>query len=360
MFKNLMNNYYFGKAGKADLTPDDLPTNRWQLFWETLRNHVTALVKLNLMYVIVWLPCIIVLALGLFSAYSELTLMDQGDGTSLHNMAVQEQRRAAEADETGSIQADGVEVTPHTPEEARQNLARLLTTTLLLLVPCIAITGPATAGASYITRNWARDEHVFLWSDFKDAVKENWKQGLVCSIFSGLAPLLAWLAWQFYGGLAEEQAIMIIPQGLVVMVAVLWAVSVTYVYPMMVSYDLKLKGTLRNSLLLGVARLPLSVAIRLLHCVPVLIAAAIIWFGGILYGALFIFLWYLLIGFALSRFVTASYTNAVFDRFINSKIEGAKVNRGMRQPDEFDRQAEEELAAEEAAAAEAEKNGPEA
>ena len=36
MLKNLMNRYYYGKAGKADLTPDDLPTTRWQLFWETI------------------------------------------------------------------------------------------------------------------------------------------------------------------------------------------------------------------------------------------------------------------------------------------------------------------------------------
>ena len=43
----------------------------------------------------------------------------------------------------------------------------------------------------------------------------------------------------------------------------------------------------------------------------------------------------MLIGFALSRFITASYPNAVFDRFINSRIDGAKVNQGLR-PAEFD------------------------
>ena len=46
--------------------------------------------------------------------------------------------------------------------------------------------------------------------------------------------------------------------------------------------------------------------------------------------------YYFLIGFALSRFITASYTNAVFDRFINPRIEGAKVNQGIHQPEEDD------------------------
>ena len=45
---------------------------------------------------------------------------------------------------------------------------------LAWLIPCIAITGPLTAGICYVTRNWARDEHAFIWSDFRDAVKENW------------------------------------------------------------------------------------------------------------------------------------------------------------------------------------------
>ena len=46
--------------------------------------------------------------------------------------------------------------------------------------------------------------------------------------------------------------------------------------------------------------------------------------------------YYAIIGFGLSRFITASYTNAVFDRFINSRIEGAKVNQGLREPDDPD------------------------
>ena len=60
---------------------------------------------------------------------------------------------------------------------------------LLFLVPCIAITGPFTAGLSYVTRNWARDEHAFVWSDYKDAVKENWKPALATSAITGFVPM---------------------------------------------------------------------------------------------------------------------------------------------------------------------------
>ena len=56
---------------------------------------------------------------------------------------------------------------------------------------------------------------------------------------------------------------------------------------------------------------------------------------------LILFGYYALIGFALSRFVTASYTNAVFDRYINPRIEGAKVNQGIYKPEEDDEEAAE-------------------
>ena len=60
------------------------------------------------------------------------------------------------------------------------------------------------------------------------------------------------------------------------------------------------------------------------------------------YGALILFAYYMLIGFSLSRFVTASYTNAVFDKFLNPRIEGAKVNQGLRQDSDEDDEEEED------------------
>ena len=57
-------------------------------------------------------------------------------------------------------------------------------------------------------------------------------------------------------------------------------------------------------------------------------------------GMLILFAYYALIGFSISRFVTASYTNAVFDRFINTRIEGAKVNQGLYKPEDEDEEEE--------------------
>ncbi|MBR0386667.1 MAG: hypothetical protein IJH85_02635, partial [Clostridia bacterium] len=105
---------------------------------------------------------------------------------------------------------------------------------------------------------------------------------------------------------------------------------------------LKFRDLLRNGLLLGVARLPMSVGIRLLHCLPVAIGFLLCYLWHPIYGILILGGYYLLIGFTLSRFVTASYTNGVFDKYLNSRIEGAKVNRGLRQETDEDEDDEEE------------------
>ena len=54
-------------------------------------------------------------------------------------------------------------------------------------------------------------------------------------------------------------------------------------------------------------------------------------------------IWYFIIGYALASFVNCSYTNSAFDKYFNSRIEGAQVGQGMRkaEEDEFDDDEEE-------------------
>jgi len=69
--------------------------------------------------------------------------------------------------------------------------------------------------------------------------------------------------------------------------------------------------------------------------VPAVIFAVVAFFTPyFVYAALALALYYILLGFALSRFIGASYTNGVFDRMLNARIEGAQVGRGLYQDDE--------------------------
>ncbi len=322
MFGKFMNNYYYGKSGKGDYQKDDLPRTRWQLFWEMLRVRFAGLFRLNIVSVIAWLPAMYVL----------IQLM-----SNLFNIA-------------GVAQTVEMDPSAATPEQLElvQNLRPLYNSvimrSLLLLVPAIAITGPFQAGMAYVTRNWARDEHAFVWSDFKDALIGNWKQSLVISFISGLVPLIVYVGYQFYGDMGQQNMLFVVPQMLTAMLGLVWTLALVYFYPMMVTYKLNLRTLLRNAFLLSIGRLPQTAGARLVMLVPALLALAVSWFipAYTIYALMVLAGYYLLIGNALARFVYASLSNAVFDKFINTRLEGVQINRGLAKEEDIDEGADDD------------------
>ena len=322
MFGKFMNNYYYGKSGKGDYQKDDLPRTRWQLFWEMLRVRFAGLFRLNIVSVIAWLPAMYVL----------IQLM-----SNLFNIA-------------GVAQTVEMDPSAATPEQLElvQNLRPLYNSvimrSLLLLVPAIAITGPFQAGMAYVTRNWARDEHAFVWSDFKDALIGNWKQSLVISFITGLVPLIVYVGYQFYGDMGQQNMLFVVPQMLTAMLGLVWALALVYFYPMMVTYKLNLRTLLRNAFLLSIGRLPQTAGARLVMLVPTLLALAVSWFipAYTIYALMVLAGYYLLIGNALARFVYASLSNAVFDKFINTRLEGVQINRGLAKEEDIDEGADDD------------------
>lgn len=325
MFGKMMNNFYYGKSGKGDYHKEDLPGTRWQLFWEMLKIRFSGLFRLNLVYAVAWLPVLFIVLTAVGNWY-----------TGMVNVA--EMQDAVEQG-TMTLEAMGEGVA-----QFNDWVKALALQTLIILIPCIAITGPFTAGMAYVTRNWARDEHAFVWGDYRDAVKENWKQGLAISTITGFMPLILYVCWSFYGDLAAGNMLFLVPQILSVALVLIWLCSLLYMYPLMVTYRLRFRDLVRNGVLLTVGRLPMSVGLKLLSLVPVLLAAGVMLLTPYFqYAMMFIALYYILIGFALSRFIAASYSNAAFDRYINPSIEGAQVNRGLYKEDEEDLEEDGEM-----------------
>ncbi|MFH1513547.1 MAG: YesL family protein [Bacillota bacterium] len=325
MFGKFVNSYLYGKSGKGDYTKDDLPQNRGQLFREMLRVRLSALTRINLLYMLSWLPAMIIIVYHLILIY-----------TALSGMA-----EASFLFEEGSLLQADLDLQIQTGLETIKSIVLF---GLLLLIPAITITGPFTPGLCYVTRNWARDEHAFIFSDFKDAVKENWKQGLLTGFITGLVPVVAYVCWDFYGTLANQNGLLyVIPQMLTLLIAVLWMMSLIFTYPLMISYRLTYLQLIRNSFLLTLGRLPQTVLFKLISLVPAMIVFVVALLTPYyVWAVVFGFLYYMIFGFAFSRFISASFTNAVFDKYINSKIEGVQVNRGLHKEEDDDDDMDEE------------------
>ena len=198
-FRDMMNNYFYGKQGKADMTLADLPANRLQLFGAVLKVRWSSLIGINLLYLVAWLPAIV------WTGINVITLSATAAGNALSALT-------------------------------REDMPGLISMWLLILVPCIAITGPFNAGVTYVLRNWARDQHSFVLSDFRDAVKGNWKQALLVSLVSGILPFLTYIASRVYGPMMQTSPVFALFMGLVVLVAIIalsvitWGMGIGPVY----------------------------------------------------------------------------------------------------------------------------------
>lgn len=300
---SLFDRLYYGKAGKRDYSEMDMPKTRVALFFLVLKDHFFDLIKVNLLQLVFWIPLI---------AWTNINLM-----------AIQS------IDSTAMMASEGG------MQQMMSLLSGYVIAYLLGLVPCIAITGPSSAGAAYIMRNWARDQHAFLFSDFKDAFKGNWKQALAASAISSVIPILAYTAIVFYGGMAESSFVMIVPLIVVLSATLMWMLMSPLIYAMMVGYELKFTAIIKNAFLMAAARVPHMALARILTFIPIAVLL-----GGLLVGNMYmllgVLLYYLIFGFALSRLIYASFANGVFDKYLNPHIEGAPTGMGLRPHTEED------------------------
>lgn len=290
-FRDLFHNYFYGKSDRRDFTEADLPGNRVQLFFQVLGVRRGQMMGLNLVYLLIWLPAIIWTVLNI------MTL-------------------------NGMLNAQAA------PEEYRQ----LIFTWTLLLWPCVALTGPFNVGISYVMHLWAQDEHAYPFMDFGLGMKQNWKQGLLFSVIDGAVPLLVFICADFYHQLSQNSALFMLPLAITLIMAFLWFLASPLVPQLIVSYRQSIWGILRNAVLMALAQLPRSVGMRLLTLiVPLIAAVSLIFFPGALQWIVLIAcILYALILLALNKLLWASYSNYLGEKYLNARIPGAPVNRGLR------------------------------
>lgn len=122
----------------------------------------------------------------------------------------------------------------------------------VLPLPLILL-APFTAGITFVTRNFAREEHAFVWSDFWSAVKDNWKYFLLNGVVVYLVYVVLSFALTYYYYSAAQNWIAFIPFWLCVVMAVVFLFAQYYLPVMFVTFDLKFGQCYRNALIFTAA-----------------------------------------------------------------------------------------------------------
>lgn len=125
------------------------------------------------------------------------------------------------------------------------NLVTLNFLYLLFCIPIVTI-GPATAGFTKILRNYAREEHAFIWGDFIETFKKNFKQAFLFSLldFFVLSFLILDLL-SIYN--VTNKVLMVLSMAAIFLSLTIWIFMRYYVYNMMITFRLTFKQLLKNA-----------------------------------------------------------------------------------------------------------------
>ena len=124
---------------------------------------------------------------------------------------------------------------------------------LYVLVSLPVVTeGLGAAGLAYITRNFSREKHAFVASDFFETIRKNWKQALTVGIINLiLAALIGFALWFYFA--AATDAVGFIVFAFVLLLALIFLCMRYYLFMLMVTFRFTLKQLYKNSLIMAMA-----------------------------------------------------------------------------------------------------------
>ncbi len=109
--------------------------------------------------------------------------------------------------------------------------------------------GLSKVGITSVARSIVREKHSFLFEDFLETVKKNWKQALVLGIINTISMvLLAIDLWYFWNYLAYDFTIFgLIGLALAFLLTVCTTFMKYYIWTLTITFDLSIKQLIKNS-----------------------------------------------------------------------------------------------------------------
>lgn len=201
----------YNKPGPG-VDKDAPPKPRFFIFFEVLKRKFWHLLKVNLMFVLFNIPALLV-AFFMSSVYLQKIELDKGIGDFF---------------------------------------IRFFIAAFLTLIPLITF-GPVQAGFTYILRNYSREEHSFIWWDFKENFLKNFKQAMAITVIDIVVMYIFGIAVNFYTSL--DGLLSVFATSFVILSLVIFTMMHLYIYPMLVTVNLSVKNLYKNAFIFSILKL---------------------------------------------------------------------------------------------------------
>jgi uncharacterized membrane protein YesL len=334
----------FTKEGPG-VYPDEPPKGPFGTFFAVLGRKFWKIVTINLMYIVLSLPAFLITFFG-------ASFVVQAFFPNLTPEVLAEL-----FEKSGITLQEGISLI----DFANVQILQLYILVAMLLVGLhLVIVGPVHAGIVYILRNYSREEHAFVWMDFKEHARNNMKQSFATSGISLLFTVLFVVNYAFYNSnlVMGSNILRVFLQTVIVILFIIWCMMQLYLYPMMITFDLKIKQLLRNCLMFAILRLPLNLLILLASFIILFVIPGILLFLGYGISVLGAFLWYAFFAIGFNLFMTTFFGYRALDKHMIQRIKAAE-SLNEEDAEEEAEEAEEDEEADEEEADDKKKANPE-
>ncbi len=304
--KSLFKKLVEGPERSDDYARNKLPSNRWALGWDLIKINMGKIIKINLLLILFLFP------LALLFYLRELMLAGNSlDSPFSQNLGV------------------GYPIYPIMSgiRESiiyQTDLMVIAILFVLVLYLCVGI-----SGGFYVMRNMVWTEGVFVISDFWRGVKKNYKNTLILTLIYILfvaITLISIDATNYQLAIKTDYNVLYTIMKIISYVA-LSIFTIVYLFSLTinVTYELSLFKIIKNAFIYTIAMLPINVFFVLLSAVPF----ALLLFNpsSIIFSIGLIMI--LFMSISISILIWTNYSQWVFDETINSRVAGAKRNRGI-------------------------------
>lgn len=129
---------------------------------------------------------------------------------------------------------------------------KLVTINLMYIISCIPIVtiGPATAAVTKLYRNYAREEHAFIWSDFIDTFKKNFLKALAIFFIDLVLVLLLYFDASMYlsiEGFGGDALMRVISLAVIMLSATILLFMNYYIFTLLITFKLSFKQLIKNA-----------------------------------------------------------------------------------------------------------------
>lgn len=211
-------------------------------------------------------------------------------------------------------------------------LIRFVFGSVILCIPVITV-GPAQAGFTYILRNYAREEHAFIWWDFKDHALKNFKEGLIISVIDFIVVITMGISINFYLSFKGSNILMSFATGLLILSFVIYLMMHMYIYPMLVTFKLSIRQVYKNALVFAIIKFLPNLGILILCTLLILVS----FYNPIIGMFLFPLITVSTIGLIINFFVYPSLKKYMMDKLEdeNPSEEGEKEQQEIEENEDI-------------------------